>query len=96
MRNRFISESVSAGIMGFLYALLYNGSKVKWSRLGRAAYLQDKANFFDKYIASPAPAIRDVVLFVIFALGLFLLYKALEFAIFKALSPIMKGRGEEG
>jgi len=68
MRIKLISEPTSAGVMGLLYWLYYHSTKVKWSRLGREAYLQDKAHYFDKYVASPAPAMYSIIPLVIFAL----------------------------
>jgi rhamnogalacturonyl hydrolase YesR len=81
--------------MGLLYALYFHGVQRKWSQLGRAAYLEDKAHYFDKYITNPAPAIHYIVPFVIFALGLFMLYKALEFVVLKVLSPILSDHSKE-
>jgi hypothetical protein len=86
MKIKGISELFSAVMIGIFFGLHSNGLHQKWHRLGREAFLVHESQNFDMSYANPSSLMHLVVIWAVFALLLFVLYKGISFVLTKVLS----------
>jgi hypothetical protein len=95
MKTKIISELFSVVTIGGSLGLFMNGSHQKWHRLGREAFLARESQNFDKIYANPAPAVHLVLVWLLFALLLYALYKCIAVIAAKILSSITRNNATE-
>jgi hypothetical protein len=85
MKNRLVPEAISAAILGIALGVLINHTHEKWHRLGRDAFLAHQAENFEKLYSRQAPWPHELLIWLLVALAVFVVFKALALLIEKII-----------
>ncbi len=88
MKTKIISELFSVATIGSLCGLLFNGSHLKWHKLGREAFLAHESQYFDKTYLNPVPAVHVALAWLLIALFFYAIYKCIAVVTSKILCAI--------
>ena len=86
MKTQTLSELLVAGALGCLSGLGRIGAHLKWQRLGLGAYLERQTLTYRHLYAQPVFALREIVLFVMFTLLAYTVFKTLSTGLAYLLS----------
>jgi hypothetical protein len=93
MKIKIISELFSVVVTGVLYGLWSNEMYLKWHRLGREAFMAHQSQRFDKFYANPHSSMLWILVYLVFTMLVFALYKGIAFVVAKVLSTIANKSG---
>jgi len=86
MKVKEISELISVATMGFMAGLMANANVQHWHRLGIAAYLSNRLQYFNRHYAIQSPsAIKPILGLMVASLFIFAIYKGLAYVVASVL-----------
>jgi hypothetical protein len=85
MKNRIVPEAISAAILGIGVGVLAQRAHERWHRLGRQAFLDHEAQIFERLYTRQTSWPRELLLWTLVALAVYVVYKALALLIARTL-----------
>ena len=86
MKRDFIGKIISATLLGTLAGWGVHHNLITWNLRGREAFMAYESRRFDMNMVTPHPVLSNVIVTVLFALGLCVVYESIAYCFSSALN----------